>query len=50
MPSLHAEQLRGELRARILHGDDALVEAGNAIDRHRRGEASPRRSPTACSR
>ena len=27
---LRAEQLRGELRARVLHGDDAIVEAGNA--------------------
>ena len=34
----HAEQLRSELRAGVLHGHDAVVEAGNPVDGHRRGE------------
>lgn len=34
----HAEQRRGELRAGVLHRNDALAETGNAVYRHRRGE------------
>jgi len=34
----HAEQLRRELSTCVLHRDNALVEAWNTVDRHRRGE------------